>query len=958
MVFDIVSGYVPPGTYVQELINPSGANINALAFTTTLIGTADRNKSVTNEAILRAGTSAESISPASVSPHTVTLAARSNRQVGTTAVHRIINGISSVLPPGLIAFTPAVVTGIQAGPFNLTMTNAIALEMDGIEPVTIALYPRTTAVASPLTGGVSVTTFVGPFRTPSGTVTLTATTAGATITGSPASLTVTGTDTSGAPQSVVFTTTIATGSGTVSQTSPPVSWGSITSAVLSAAITAGTISLGTTTDVTSISGRQISVGTALTSAGTAASRSDVATAINLGLANASSLGFGSAYSAVAQSPGSTITITSPLTQSQSAFATPVGLSASDSRVFAAPAQSATNTIFGSAFLNATSILQVADAGWSNIATWTVDYVENVDSILYPSAATVTDYVDSLANSNVESLNKVGTFAGAGNFVSGRDYQLAGNTISWAILTSASLTGLAGTYDLSGGSTFQIAMDGGSLITADVIGLTAATAPLGYTLGLTSPVSTANALANINAILAEELGPRYAGVASSVSGVLTLTSPSQGFASSIMIVPVSGSTAAQKLFGLTATLTQLGRGYIPAAGSLYYASYTFIRPDSDYNTPFLFFDPSAARDQVGQVSATVFNYNPLAKAVEIAFKNGAPKVYIIQINDSTTPGSPTRNEVDTALQAAEMKDEMTEIVILDQPGTNVAIQTDLLNHVEIECSPLEKHYRRGFYGMANNTAIGDVQTPGSYVYTATQVLQTAPSSPGRGRAFLMIPPQQAGVSWDFGLDDGSTARLQLDSTYLGAAMSACRSGLGSPADTLTRRTLNGFNVDDIVSPWRQQEIALLAGNGCCVVSLDGGQLKFLDPLTTEAGGGGLLEFKQDSSSYQKDNVTRKITTALTDNIVGIVPFDLANFIIDIKLIIAGVLAGEVSAGSIGPFRGPDGAVRAIDPRTDISVAQSTTDATKYFFTYYFYLRYPALRLFGQFSVDAPNFSANS
>lgn len=144
----------------------------------------------------------------------------------------------------------------------------------------------------------------------------------------------------------------------------------------------------------------------------------------------------------------------------------------------------------------------------------------------------------------------------------------------------------------------------------------------------------------------------------------------------------------------------------------------------------------------------------------------------------------------------------------------------------------------------------------------------------------------------------------------------------------------------------------------VVTYDAGVFKILDPVTTEAGGGGLAAFSYESTSSQKDNVSRKVDQALDSNLVGIVPTDLSDFIIDIKLVISGVLTGEIGSGAIGPFRNTDNTPRGIDLIRDIEVQQSPNDPTKFFFKYWYNLRYPALRLFGEFSVDNPFFSAGT
>jgi hypothetical protein len=220
--------------------------------------------------------------------------------------------------------------------------------------------------------------------------------------------------------------------------------------------------------------------------------------------------------------------------------------------------------------------------------------------------------------------------------------------------------------------------------------------------------------------------------------------------------------------------------------------------------------------------------------------------------------------------------------------------------------------------------------------------------------LVAPPQLSGVSVDLTLEDGSLERVELDSTYLAVAVAAKRASFTSPAESLARKTVTGFNVDDMepTELWKAAERHTMASQGVMVVTYDAGNFKILDPCTTEVGGGGASAFAYPSTSSQKDNVTRKIERALDANLVGVVPTDISDFIIDIKIFIADVLQGEIGSAAIGPFRNPDDSTRRIDLTTDIEVSQDPNDPTKFFFKYFFYLRYPALRFFGEFSVDSP------
>jgi hypothetical protein len=674
----------------------------------------------------------------------------------------------------------------------------------------------------------------------------------------------------------------------------------------------------------------------------AATGPELASAINNALSSqqGTDLGFGPTYANVASVVGTALVLTSP-----------VSGPASYVRVSSPVTNSATTAIFGSASLESGTVVRVQSAIYNASATWTADYARAVDTS------------DPLAQTaSVTRLVSVGSSPGATNYEG--SYVLSTNQVSWSGLTAASIEGaqLASPVELGAGTTFNIIIDGSDLLTVDVAGLTAIQ---GSTLDSTpgpSPggdgIVRAILVANINAFLVNRLGPRYASVATlNASNALILTSPTLGRTSMIQVSAAGTSTAVSTLFRGPQTAT--GTGLAPANGTTYFATYEYPRPTSEYNVPFEHFSNESVIARVGLPSVDVVDYNPLAVAAGLCFLNGAPRVYTIQINDATSAGVPTLPEIRAAIAGAATQEYCTEVVLVGEPGTRSSILPDLVAHLEDMCSPTEKYYRRLFAGAANNTPIGDRTTLQSLIGWATNYLQVAPSSPGRGRMFMIAPPQAAGVSLTQLLDDGNTVRISSHaSTYLAAAVAAKKVSFQSAADTLTRQSVIGFNLDDINRPWLPAERRAMASQGVCVVSYDGGTLRILDALTTEAGRGNLLAFKVDSTSYQKDVIVKKVNQALFDNVVGVVPYDLASFVLDIKLIIQGVLASEIGR-SIGPYRNiQTGETRSIDVRTDIRVNQDVNDLTQFNFSYWFNLRYPALRLLGEYSVDNPFFSAGS
>lgn len=912
------SFYQDPGVSSQEVLVPTGLNIPSLPFAEVLIGTGSRNKRVNNEKVLRGVVTDEALTVgASAGSHTATLAHRADRKIENTTVTKTLNSIDTEVLDSQVSFDAAYVLGTVTSTANLSSNNAIGLEMDGIEPVTIVVHDVPAALTNNL---------VFTFSTP--TVTL-ARASGSFLTDGVR------------PGATVTLATSEDAGNDGSFTVLTVSALNITFANASGVANADDDTSSVTFSGTGFVGREIHTFYNVAAAATV-SMTEAAAAINQALAASTDLGYGSSYSAVASVSSSALKITSI-----------ISTSTSDVRVSSPITADGTTALFGAPATgnrDAVTGIRITNAVYNASATYTATYAQ------------ISDDTDPLENTGLSTVVSVGSSKGGTNFNQTTDWLLTSDEIDWSPDTAATLTGVAGTFNIATNDRFILQIDGltGTItnsdqILIDLVGMTPA--PLGYAAPSSAAAATATeVVANINAILAAELGPRYKAVASVSGTKVVLTSPLSGRSqSAIEVVANSTLPAHTAIFG--GEVQAYGTGKRPVAGSTYFVTYEYTRPDSDYNVPFRHFSVDAALLQVGNPSISTAGYNPLGLAAQLAFENGAPFIYTIQVDDSTAEGNPTRAQILEGLEGAKTIFGGTEIVVVGEPGTRLVIKTDMVDHLEDQNSSLEKHPRRIWCGMSSGTAIGSRDDTDSIVGCATRTLQVSASSPGRGRMFLVAPPQLDGMTRDVTFEDGTTARLDMDGTYLAVAVAARRTSLSNAFDTLTSRTITGFNIDDVTAAWKPGERRTMAGQGVLVITLDGGRLKMLEALSTEGGGGGKASFRVDSTSYQKDIVNTKVNQALDANIIGIVPFDLANFLIDVRLIISGVIAQEVNK-SIGSFRDKSGAVRAIDPRTDIRVALDPDDPTQFTYDYWYMLRYPMLRGDGRYSVDNPFFSGEN
>lgn len=605
-----------------------------------------------------------------------------------------------------------------------------------------------------------------------------------------------------------------------------------------------------------------------------------------------------------------------------------------------------------------STIQVATASFTGTTTHLFSLHNKTELALVaaPGSSVYTvsyigldDNSDPLLATSPQVITRVGNYASVSNYNNGSDYVLSSSAVDWNGATpwvNATITGVIGvetgaTYNCSVNNALSISVDGkaAAAVTIAAIAPTLTNAwEIAYSINRALSVSIA-------------YGVKYNSVAYvTATGVVALVSPTYGTQGTVELFAPTALSATTTVFGLQTTQLPYsirGVGQKPLSGQIYYATYVYTRPTVDYDVCKQFFSTDQAWSDLGIPSAT----NKVALAVQVAFQNGAPSVFVIQANDSSTPGYPTVPEMEAALAAAAAKTQATEIVMLD---ARQQLQVDVFSFICDECSPQIQRPRRGWFGMPASTVIGDRDTPGSYLYTSAVVLQPASDSPGRGRMFVMAP---AAAQIQITDATGQPVYIAVDGTFIAVAVAGLFSGRASVAASLVNRNITGF-VTDTFPTYLPGERRLLAAGGVCVVVNQGGRLTLIDPISTERALGRLPQFEEPSASSQKDNITLNVNDAINGNCLGVVPTDLSDFIFTIKSTIGTVLSASISSGAIGPYRTADGNTRDLNYATDIQVYQMKTDPRKYTFRYFYMLRYPAKWFFGEYSVDNPFFALNS
>jgi hypothetical protein len=573
-----------------------------------------------------------------------------------------------------------------------------------------------------------------------------------------------------------------------------------------------------------------------------------------------------------------------------------------------------------------TLVSIEADGFDDTATYTFSYQSLAN--LYDS-----DVLLQEVTTDCGQILFVGSFRGTKNFVQFLDYELdvATNSIKWLPETSAEITGAeVETFDLSAQPyTLKLTIDGGTeqaVVFSNVDGedfLVAAAA--------------------LAAEVATKIQTELAGIvtAAGVGGQVVITTVSTGPNSSITI----GNGTANSALGFTNGSLAEGAGKNPAQGEEFFITYKSVRPESEFNRPILStsFDQFIAR--IGDIASD----NALALGGQIVFEQNPPFVYHIQVKNTGTGAAAQDLDYKEAIKGAELNPDLTDIVVLGHPTTNAGgkkplIRAALREHVISMSSLQNKAERMGWFGMPINTVRGDGETPGTFVYVATQELQVSADSPGRGRFVLTAP---SFVKKTFRFADGSVKQLTLDGTYISAGCAALMASFLSPAEGLLRKEVVGF---DEVEQLTIGDRDFLAQNGVNIIQARAGSNVVFDPTATDQSS---AEFKELNVMAQKDNIVKRVRKSTDDTLIGIVPDDLAQFIFELKAVVALQLTSAVAEGAIASFQNDDGTIRNIDLQNDIIVKRRQNDPTAYDFRFSFFVKFIVKRLFGTFSVVIPS-----
>lgn len=390
-----------------------------------------------------------------------------------------------------------------------------------------------------------------------------------------------------------------------------------------------------------------------------------------------------------------------------------------------------------------------------------------------------------------------------------------------------------------------------------------------------------------------------------------------------------------------TINYEWRSAEPDPGQTYFMTAKFLRPDELYNTPLLVLDRQDGRSLLAPTSVE----NHLHTMNEIAFDNGAPGAYYVQVQDPDADGVYTDADFNEAIIASEAPRRITDIVVLSQFSSLGAAASSVTRMND----PFERRERLLWVGTPIGTPIGDAQTTGSIVFTARNTLQVFGNSPAHGTRIIVGSTQ---ATRDIRLDDGTTVEVTMDGSFVAGGLAALTASFQDPGNTVLHKNLAGFKTletyGDIEDP---RNLTLGAAQVIFLTDQGGGVFRIEEDVTVDTFAD---DFKAINAMTQKHFVVKNIRQQVDNALIGIVVPSAQAGVGLVKGFVVGAISTLVTRGIVGRYQNDDGTERPIDPESDVVVFRDETDSTLYHLFFSFYIRTVLKRVFGLYAVNSSDF----
>lgn len=347
----------------------------------------------------------------------------------------------------------------------------------------------------------------------------------------------------------------------------------------------------------------------------------------------------------------------------------------------------------------------------------------------------------------------------------------------------------------------------------------------------------------------------------------------------------------------------------------------------------------SREEGQRLLAPATPNNHLYIMNEIAWDQNPKAVSFTQVKDADDDGTFSLTDFSNALNSTKEIPWITDRTVLSRFaawGAELGINVT-------QNDPFTKRESMDYFGAPIGTLIGDTTTIDTLVFLATKTLKVFGSSPAHGTRTLLAP---ASATRDVLMSDGVEQEVTLDGSFVAGATAAKVASFESPSSTLLRSTLAGFKTIQTYS--ETENILLGTAQVLYLSNLGAGVFRFEEDTTVDPTAD---EYRHISAMTQKQNVTKKVRTILDDAVIALVVPTPAAAIEIIRSTLVNTLISFVNSGEVAPYQDDAGNPRGLNPGTDVIVLRDTTDRTKFNFFYVYFLQYPIKRLFGLFQVDS-------
>jgi len=383
------------------------------------------------------------------------------------------------------------------------------------------------------------------------------------------------------------------------------------------------------------------------------------------------------------------------------------------------------------------------------------------------------------------------------------------------------------------------------------------------------------------------------------------------------------------------VTYRWNGPEPEPGQIYYVSGKYLRPPEMYDRPFLFLTP----DDATKFLAPSTLRNDAYIGAGICFDYAIPGLFVIQVKDTDEDGVYSKDDYKRAITAFLEDARATDLVVLNNFGS----LGDQLNVIGRSNDPFERHESMTFIGAPIGTPIGSEQEGGSLVFYSRNTLQVYGSDPAHGSRTLVGSTK---AIREITLEDGSSASVTLDGSFVAAALASLMCSFADPRDTVLRKTLTSFTS---METYRKEENAILGSNNVIFFKDEGsGVFRIMEDITTDPFSPDTLNLNQ---MVQKQFVTKTVRRALDQSVIGSVFPSASTGIVTIQDLTTRTLQSLVSRSLIGQYQDDGGNIRSISS-ADVRVEQDPADPTLYHLKYNYFLATVVKRIFGLYTVQLP------